>query len=515
MNLRLPTICLLAAAAAAAPLGAQRPDRELPVQKDLSAVPPAIAREFRGAWVAAVSYIDWPSRAGLAPEAQRAELVAILDRLVELRMNAIVLHVRPAGDALYASQLEPWSTYLTGRQGQAPTPAWDPLAFAVEQAHVRGLELHAWFNPFRAFHPSGTGGDTAQTHFYRTHPQSVRRYGDQLWMDPGDPAVREHSLAVIADVVRRYDIDAVHLDDYFYPYRINDRLGNTVPFPDSSTYAAYRRRGGTLERGDWRRDNVNQFVGDLYAQTRRQKPHVRVGISPFGIWRPGSPPGIAGLDAYESIYADSRLWLQRGWADYFVPQLYWHPDAERQSFSRLLQWWGSAAQNPHGRHVWAGLFTSRVMPGASRPQWGADVITRQIAMARDDAVASGHVHFSMRGLQANPDNLTSRLAATTYREPALVPEASWLSAPPPPAFAARIVAAGDGAALQLSGAQGEDPWLWTVQFRDASDTWRAVILPGRQRTMALPPGTTNYWVGAVNRIGTQGRIVAVPGRGPR
>lgn len=512
MTFRSLFIALLAAAASSSSLCAQRPDRTLPVQKDVNA-PPTIAREFRGAWVAAVSYIDWPSRRGLTPAEQQAELIAILDRLVELRMNAIVLHVRPAGDALYSSQLEPWSTYLTGRQGQAPNPLWDPLAFAIGEAHARGLELHAWFNPYRAFHSSGFGGDTAATHIYRRNPGLVRRYGDQLWMDPGEPAVRRHSLAVIADVVRRYDIDAVHLDDYFYPYRIRGKDGREVEFPDESSYAAYRRRGGTLGRGDWRRDNVNQFVRELYEQTRRQKPHVRVGISPFGIWRPGYPAGIAGLDAYESIYADSRLWLQRGWADYFVPQLYWHPDAERQSFSRLLDWWGNTQQNPHRRHMWAGLFTSRVVPGASRPQWGADAITRQINMTRDDPTASGHVHFSMAGLQKNPDGLATQLATTLYREPALVPATPWLDAAPPVTPAPRLVRAADQGAqrLELRPVNTHPvPWLWTVQYRDSARAWRTEIVPGRQRALSLPGGASDVWVSAVNRVGTQSALVRVP-----
>lgn len=512
MTFRSLFIALLAAAASSSSLCAQRPDRTLPVQKDVNA-PPTIAREFRGAWVAAVSYIDWPSRRGLTPAEQQAELIAILDRLVELRMNAIVLHVRPAGDALYSSQLEPWSTYLTGRQGQAPNPLWDPLAFAIGEAHARGLELHAWFNPYRAFHSSGFGGDTAATHIYRRNPGLVRRYGDQLWMDPGEPAVRRHSLAVIADVVRRYDIDAVHLDDYFYPYRIRGKDGREVEFPDESSYAAYRRRGGTLGRGDWRRDNVNQFVRELYEQTRREKPHVRVGISPFGIWRPGYPAGIAGLDAYESIYADSRLWLQRGWADYFVPQLYWHPDAERQSFSRLLDWWGNTQQNPHRRHMWAGLFTSRVVPGASRPQWGADAITRQINMTRDDPTASGHVHFSMAGLQKNPDGLATQLATTLYREPALVPATPWLDAAPPVTPAPRLVRAADQGAqrLELRPVNTHPvPWLWTVQYRDSARAWRTEIVPGRQRALSLPGGASDVWVSAVNRVGTQSALVRVP-----
>lgn len=518
MTFRFLLAAVMAAAAWPTSLCAQRPERTVPVRKDINPGPPPVVREFRGAWVAAVSNIDWPSRPGLPVAEQKAELLRILDRLVELRMNAIVLHVRPAADALYASRIEPWSSYLTGRQGVAPAPLYDPLSFALDAAHERGLELHAWFNPYRAFHASARTGDTSGLHIAKTNPELVRPYGGHLWMNPGDPAVRRRSLEVIADVVRRYDIDAVHLDDYFYPYRVSDTQGRTVPFPDASTYATYRSRGGHLSLSAWRRENVNTFVRELYEQTRSQKRHVRVGISPFGIWRPGYPAGIGGLDAYEEIYADSRLWLQRGWLDYFAPQLYWHPDAQRQSFSRLLAWWGGAQQNPHGRHLWPGLFTNRVITGESRPQWDAGVITRQITMAREDRSATGHVHFSMRALMQNADDLTTRLGATLYREPALIPATPWLDAAVPPAPSAWM-----GRDPRTSGQRidlrpdttGVAPWLWTVQYRDAAGAWKTEILPGRQRTFPVLPGTSTYWVSAVNRVGTQSEVVPVRGQAGR
>lgn len=481
------------------------PDRTVP-SSAIPEAPPPVHREFRGAWVAAVSNIDWPSRPGMPVDAQKAELLTILDRLVELRMNAVVLQVRPAADALYRSEHEPWSYYLTGRQGRAPSPAWDPLAFAIEEAHRRGLELHAWFNPFRAFHPSGARGDTARMHVARTNRGLVRRYGNQLWMDPGDPAVRRRSLEVISDVVRRYDIDAVHLDDYFYPYRVENRRGY-LQFPDAETYARYRRNGGKLSRDDWRRDNVNQFVRALYGQVHALKPHVRVGISPFGIWRPGYPAGIVGLDAYQEIFADSRRWLREGWVDYFAPQLYWHPDAEKQSFPRLLAWWGAPAQNPHDRHIWAGLYTSRVVPGETNPRWRPDAVMRQISMARDDAVATGHIHFSMRALLEDPDGIATQLQGDAYREPALVPASPWLATPPPSAPRARLSrSVRDGRwRVDLQYAGDTPPWQWTVQYRDGALGWRTRILPGAQRTLEidLPIGMDAVWVTAVNRVGVQ------------
>src|ERR671915_1480844 len=242
-----------------------------------TASPPAVQREFRAVWVAAVSNIDWPSRSGLTSFEQRTELLALLDRAAALRLNAVILHVRPAADALYRSPYEPWSEYLTGQQGLPPEPAYDPLAFAVEAAHARGLELHAWFNPFRAFHPSSRTADTAFTHVTRTGRISVLRYGRHRWMDPGDPRVRRHSLQVISDVVRRYDVDGIHIDDYFYPYRERDTAADAeIPFPDDATYAAYRRGGGTLDREDWRRNNVDVFVREMYRAVKAIKPHVKV-----------------------------------------------------------------------------------------------------------------------------------------------------------------------------------------------------------------------------------------------
>ncbi|MEO7520600.1 MAG: family 10 glycosylhydrolase, partial [Gemmatimonas sp.] len=252
---------------------------------------PEITREFRGLWIATVANIDWPSQSGLSPATQQAELIAILERARSARLNAVVLQVRAAGDAIFPSTLEPWARSLTGTQGV--DPGWDPLAFAVSAAHERGLELHAWFNPFRA----GNASDTlrlAASHFAARNPSLRRLYCGQLWFEPASSAVHDQAINVIKDVVRRYDVDAVHIDDYFYPYPSTSCPG--LDFPDGVAYAAYQAGGGTLARADWRRDNVNRFVERMYAEAHAVRPTVRVGISPFGIWRPGSPAGIVGLD---------------------------------------------------------------------------------------------------------------------------------------------------------------------------------------------------------------------------
>jgi uncharacterized lipoprotein YddW (UPF0748 family) len=481
--------------------------------------PPEIAREFRAVWVAAVSNIDWPSRPGLSSFEQRTELLALLDRAAALRLNAVILHVRPAADALYRSSYEPWSEYLTGQQGLSPEPAYDPLAFAVEAAHARGLELHAWFNPFRAFHPSSRTLDTAFTHVTRTGRVSVVRYGRHRWMDPGDPRVRRHSLQVVADVVRRYDVDGVHIDDYFYPYRERDGATDAeIPFPDDATYAQYRREGGTLERDDWRRNNVDVFVRDMYQTVRRIKPHVKVGVSPFGIWRPGHPEGACCFDAYEQIYADARKWLTNGWVDYFTPQLYWAIDSVRQSYPALLDWW--VEQNVKRRHIWPGLFTSKVGAQAARPteSWSPTEIVDQILITRDQSGATGHVHFSMRALQPGVpirDSLAMRLATEVYTEPALVPATPWLDATPPtrPTVRATRDTATGGVRLLLTPGDQQAVRYWTVQSL-GPDAWSTRILPGSLRSHALTrnrkePLPEAVWVTAVDRVGNQSRPVSV------
>jgi len=280
-----------------------------------------LPREFRGVWVASVGNIDWPSRPGLPVEQQQAELIRILDTAVALGLNAVIFQVRPAADALYVSPLEPWSEYLTGTMGQPPQPLYDPLEFAIREAHLRGLELHAWFNPYRARHPSGRS-PISPDHLSRTRPDLVKRYGTHLWMDPGEPEVQDRTVEVIVDVVRRYDIDGVHIDDYFYPYQERNRSGRLIAFPDDESYRRYRAVGGDLPRDDWRRENVNTLVARLYREIKEAKRWVKFGISPFGIWRPGYPPSVQGLDAYGTFFAEARKWLANGCVDYFSPQLY-------------------------------------------------------------------------------------------------------------------------------------------------------------------------------------------------
>ena len=483
-----------------------------PPADDADDRPPVLQREFRGAWVASVANIDWPSRPGLAAERQQAELLVLLDRAVQLRLNAVVLQVRPAGDALYASELEPWSEYLTGEMGRAPVPWYDPLAFAVEEAHRRGLELHAWFNPFRARHASARS-PIAATHLSRTRPGLVKQYGRSLWMDPGEAEVRRHSLRVIMDVVRRYDIDGVHIDDYFYPYRERDSSGRSIGFPDDVSWNRYLRSGGRLSRDDWRRNNVDLFVEALYTSLKREKPRVRFGISPFGIWRPGHPATVTGLDAYTELYADSRKWLRNGWVDYFAPQLYWPIAQQAQSYPLLLEWW--VAQNHKGRHLWPGNFTSRV--DTALTAWRATEIVRQVDATRGQAGASGNIHFSIRPLLLDREGIATALESGPYREAALVPASGWLDSRPPGRPAARAepqVAGGRALRVQLAPAPGEQPWLWALRIRTGQE-WTTEIMPGWKRTAVI--GATagrlpdRILVTAIDRVGNESPAASVAG----
>jgi uncharacterized lipoprotein YddW (UPF0748 family) len=423
---------------------------------ELAALAPPAPREFRAAWVATVANIDWPSRKGLTTDEQQAEIHALLDRAVELKLNAIIFQVRTSADALYDSPLEPWSEYLSGTQGQAPEPFYDPLALWIAEAHRRGLELHAWFNPFRARQSQAKSAQAAG-HLSRTHPDWVRRYGDQLWIDPGEPAAAAHSLAVFQDVLQRYDVDGIHIDDYFYPYGVNDPTSKQeIDFPDEPSWQRYLQAGGKLTRADWRRRNVDRLVEQIYQMIAATKPWVSFGISPFGIGKPAlRPAGIAGFSQYDKLYADVERWLAEGWLDYLVPQLYWPMAQRAQAFGPLLDYW--LAQNPHGRHIWPGLFTSRI---TDKPEsWPIEEVLGQIALTRQRAAAnvagSGHAHFSMVALKENRRGLADALKTGPYAEAALVPATPWLGRAAPARPALELKTLGEGQLL-LRRANGSD-----------------------------------------------------------
>jgi uncharacterized lipoprotein YddW (UPF0748 family) len=504
---------------------------------DADTIAPPSPREFRAAWLATVSNIDWPSRPGLAVDSQKAELRNLLDIAQRLRLNAVIFQVRPAADAMYASKLEPWSYFLTGAMGRAPKPFYDPLAFAVDEAHQRGLELHAWFNPYRARHPADTTRRAAPNHISRKAPALTMKYGPFLWMDPGEPAVRKQTINVVLDVVKRYDIDGVHLDDYFYPYPVLDRRRREVSFPDARSWNAYRKRGGKLSRDDWRRKNVDDLVEALYTSVKRAKPWVKFGISPFGIWRPGHPQVVQGFDPYEKLFADSRRWLNEGWIDYWTPQLYWRVTAPNQPYGDLLTWWMS--ENTKDRHLWPGNYTGRAS-AAGRVTWPIAEIFDQISETRSQLGAtSGNVHFPITAFRSNVDSLVERLMAGPYAEPALVPASPWLTVGLPKQPVAEAAANATGVTVTIrvptvpvtattaqKGAtrraaaskvppMSSDPRWWLVRARYA-DGWRSQIADAHQSEVHLANdpiggGPEYITVSAIDRVGIESQPVVVSG----
>lgn len=525
------------AAAATSPIAAQsweRGDLYAPFTED--SAPPPVAREFRAVWLATVDNIDWPSKPGLPVEAQKAELLALLELARRTRLNAVLFQVRPSADALYPSKLEPWSYFLTGAMGRAPVPAWDPLQFAITEAHRRGIELHAWVNPYRSRHPADKG-PAAAGHVSRRAPAWTRKYGPYGWMDPGEPGVRKHTTDVILDIVRRYDVDGVHMDDYFYPYPVQTRRGADVPFPDDRPWRAYQRGGGALARNDWRRQNVDELIRTLYDSVKREKPWVKVGISPFGIWRPGYPSSVSGFDAFDKLYADSRKWLREGWLDYFTPQLYWRLSAPRQPYGQLLSWW--IGENTQGRHMWPGNYTGRASaPG--RTSWPVAEVFEQVTETRRQlGNVSGNVHFPMHAFAANVDQLVERFEAGPYAEPALVPASPWLSAGAAELPAVRATVGPAGTELRIeplivstrrvdpgaardatrrpvpveTGSSSAPRW-WLVRAR-YGDGWRVLIADAGTRTIRLAAdplgaGPRYVTVTSVDRSGQESAPVRVP-----
>ncbi len=452
--------------------------------------PPPLAREFRGAWVATVVNIDFPSKPGLSAAQLRSELDAMVARACELKLNALVFQVRPAADAFYKSKLEPWSEWLVSAQGKEPDGGFDPLAYLIERCHDRGLLLHAWFNPFRARHQDSKAAAHA-SHVTQKAPKICVPYGKYVWMDPGEPLAVKWSLATIQDVVQRYDVDGVHLDDYFYPYP----EGKTA-FPDDGSYQRYRDGGGELSRSFWRRQNIDDYVQRLYAIVHEAKPWVAVGISPFGIARPGVPKGIsAGIDQYEQLAADVPKWLREGWVDYLTPQLYWPIDQQAQAFSVLLSWWHT--QNPKQRALWPGINPGRAL--AMEKNWRADELAEQIALIRAADSAPGHIHFSFRALRKDAVNVGAALRDRVYREPVLGPAMAWLGGVAPKVPVARVE--GSGAQRVVRWQADAEVRFVVVQVLERAG-WRTLeVVGGRRVQVGLPEGVRAVAVTAVARSG--------------
>ncbi|WP_455755243.1 glycoside hydrolase family 10 protein [Streptomyces microflavus] len=367
--------------------------------------------ELRGVWIATVANLDWPSRAGLTAAAQEAELIAHLDRAVALRLNAVVLQVRPTADALWPSPYEPWAACLTGVQGK--DPGWDPLATAVREAHDRGLELHAWFNPYRvANHTDPTR--LAASHPARLHPEWVLPYGGKLYYNPGLPEVRRFVQDAMLDAVRRYAIDAVHWDDYFYPYPVAGEA-----FKDD---AAYERYGGDFpDKAAWRRDNTDRLVREMGERIRETRQGVRFGISPFAVWRNASTDPLgsdtrAGVETYDDLHADTRKWVKEGWIDYIAPQIYWHIGLAAADYAKVLAWWSATARGT-GVDLYVGEALYKAGDPAQPAPWQDPAeLSRHLTLARDHEEVGGHIFFSAKHVAADRIGAMARVVADHYRD---------------------------------------------------------------------------------------------------
>ncbi len=373
-------------------------------------------REFRGAWVATVANIDWPSKPGLSSGEMIEELIDLFDNLQMAGMNAVLFQIRTECDALYDSNYEPWSYYLTGKQGEAPEPFFDPLEFAISEAHNRGMELHAWFNPYRAVRKTGDyklSGD----HISVSNPEYILNFGDYQMLDPGLPGVQDHILNVMTDVLVRYDLDGIHFDDYFYPYTPK------ISTEDAKTFENYSR--GFTNLDDWRRDNINLLMRKIYQIILAVKPHVKFGISPFGIVE-NHYAGTDGFNSYDILYCDPLTWLDEQIVDYINPQLYWEMDHKLAPYSKLLPWWATVT---NGRHLYIGQYSSKF---AGENYEGKDnELEMQIELNRKTKNVNGSVFFSAKSISQNWSNLADTMMESWYRYPAFPPEMPWKDNIPP------------------------------------------------------------------------------------
>ena len=441
---------------------------------------PFVMREFRAAWIATVANINWPSKSGLSTKQQQDEAIKLLDFLKNHNYNAVIFQARPQADALYQSYLEPWSYFLSGEVGKAPSPWYDPLQFWIDAAHDRGMELHVWLNPYRAHHT--TGGEVGPKSLVSTHPElMVRLKNGMWWMDPSKKTTQDHSSAIVMDILKRYDVDGIHFDDYFYPYA---SYNGGLDFPDAESYQRYLNTGGKLSKSDWRRAAVNGFVKRIYEEIKAEKPEVKFGISPFGIWRPGFPESITGMDQYEELYADAKLWLNEGWIDYFAPQLYWKINQVGQSFPLLLKWWET--ENTQHRHLWPGINIDFGGDAAN-----VEETINQITLTRGmGSESKGTAHWSISPLLKYP-HLSKALLDGPYHKQALVPASPWLHTVVPEAPEVTTTIDGDTVTVSWNSLVSASIFNWVVFFKYDQD-WEYIILDRSKNSIHLPLYKNNH-----------------------
>lgn len=376
---------------------------------------PQPKREFRGVWIATVANIDWPKNGLDDMDKQKKDFINILNFYQNLNFNAVIVQIRDAGDAFYPSKLAPWSRFLTGIEGEEPDSFYDPLKWMIGEAHKRGMEFHAWLNPYRATMNENTE-ILAEDHDYHLHPDWMVKYGPKYYYNPGLPEVRQHLVAIMDEVISNYEVDAIHFDDYFYPYKIKDET-----FNDSLAYATYALPRQSL--ADWRRSNVDSLVQDIHKTIKERKPWVQFGISPFGVWRNKStdPRGSdtqAGQTNYDDLYADPLMWMQRGWVDYLVPQVYWSIDYPAASYRKIVDWW---ARNKTLSNIYIGNGAYKVRNNADGAWDRKKELPNQILLIRKNPAIEGNVFFSAKSLMQNNPDVLAYLKKKYYSLPALPP----------------------------------------------------------------------------------------------
>ena len=381
-------------------------------------------RELRSAWLSTFLNLDWPSTSGRNVQEVKDSVVKLLDMHQQTGINAIYFQVRNECDAVYQSTLEPWSASVTGAQGIAPAAGFDPLQFMIDECRKRGIEIHAWFNPYRAVNNYSNIGSYTSSHVSKTHPEWLLAQGSLRILNPGIPAVRDYVISIVMDVLRRYDVDGIHYDDYFYPY---PGAGNTNSrFNDNSTFATYPR--GFSNQNDWRRDNVNLFIQRSYDSIKTVKPWVKFGVSPFGIWRnqnsDATGSATTGLQSYSEIYADTKKWLQQGWVDYVTPQIYWSIGNNNADYGVLLPWWNN---NANGRHVYIGQALYKINADLDNDyRWNnSSQINNQIRLNRKYSNVLGSTFFRTRYFVINPLRFRDSLQEHVYTAPVLLPTMPW------------------------------------------------------------------------------------------